>query len=253
VDLAIGNGIGSVTANLGLIMGLSLVCMPSVMKRGSFAIKGILMTVAALGILLCSRTGTLLMPGVVLLVVLFVFYLVENVQQARLSREEENELSAPVSRDRATVLVNAAKFVFGAAGIVIGANLLVDNGSELALVIGVPEGVIAASMVAIGTSLPELVTTITAIAKKQANLSIGNILGANIIDLTVILPLSTLLSGQTLTVSQQSLVLDFPFCLLVCLVAIVPTLIRQRTSRLQGVVLLLIYGVYLYLLCFAGV
>lgn len=70
--------------------------------------------------------------------------------------------------------------MLGAAAIVLGAQLLIDNGSALAQMIGVPDSIIAATMIAIGTSLPELVTTLTAIRKKESSLSVGNIIGANI-------------------------------------------------------------------------
>lgn len=251
VDMAIGNGVGSVTANLGLIMGLSLVCIPSVMKRASFAGKSLIMLAACGTILVFSLSGRLVLPGVLILALLFLLFLWENLHQAKLSAAgTAASASSQTKPDRKSAGVNAAKFIFGAAGIVIGAQLLVDNGSRLASLIGIPESVIAVTLVSVGTSLPELVTTITAIVKKQSNLSIGNIIGANIIDLTLVLPICTLVSGSTLTISRQSLALDFPFCLAVGLLAAVPTLITQKTSRLQGLALLGVYAVYLVLVCF---
>lgn len=98
-------------------------------------------------------------------------------------------------------MINVAKFVIGAAGIVCGADLLVDNGSELARFAGISERIIGVTIVAIGTSLPELITTLTAIVKKQSALSVGNIIGANIIDLTLILPLCSLFSGKPLPIT----------------------------------------------------
>ncbi len=248
VDVAIGNGVGSVTVNVGLIMGISLICLPGVMPRRRFAGKAILMVAAAAALVIFSLSCFLVWPGVVMLLCLFVLFLAENIHQARRLSHEEPMGGETVSRDRHTVTTNISKFVFGAAGIVWGADLLVDNGSALAGIIGIPEGIIAVTVVALGTSLPELVTTITAIVKKQATMSIGNILGANIIDLCLILPVCSLISGQMLPIPDQSMVLDFPACLLVCLIAAVPTLISQRTHRLQGVVLIGVYAVYVGLL-----
>lgn len=249
VDIAIGNGVGSVTANLGLIMGISLVCIPTAMKRSHFASKTLLMVAASFTVLFCSRSGRLSPPGVALLAVLFALFLVENIHQARVSKHSGSTSGAHPSRDGKTIRINVAKFILGAAGIVIGANLLVDNGCALAAIIGIPESVIAVTLVSVGTSLPELVTTVTAIVKKQSSLSIGNIIGANIIDLTLILPVCTLVSGRSLTISRQSALLDFPFCLGVCLIASLPTLLLQRTTRLQGFSLLGVYAVYIVLIC----
>ena len=81
---------------------------------------------------------------------------------------------------------NVVKFIVGAAGIVVGSRLLVDGGSGIARMLGVPESVIGFTVLAIGTSLPELVTAVTALVKRETSLSVGNILGANIIDTVLI-------------------------------------------------------------------
>ena len=144
------------------------------------------------------------------------------------------------------------KFILGAAGIVFGADLLVDNASALASLCGVSDRVISVTIVAIGTSLPELVTTLTAIVKKQASLSAGNIIGANIIDLTLILPVCAVISGGTLPVVGTVGVLDMPACLLIGAVACIPTLITKKFARWQGVLLLGLYAVYMVLTVFFG-
>ena len=126
----------------------------------------------------------------------------------------------------------------------MGADLLVDDGTVIARHLGVSEAIIGVTIIAIGTSLPELVTTLTAVAKKQSELSIGNIIGANIIDLTLILPICAFLSGGTLTVGKQSAFLDMP----VCLLAIIPTLIFKKLSRWQGALMVCIYIGYVAVL-----
>ena len=94
---------------------------------------------------------------------------------------------------------------------------------------------IAATMIAIGTSLPELVTTITAIRKKQSSLSVGNIIGANIMDLTLIMPLCALLQGKPLAVENQGMLLDVPACLVVSAAAMIPALVCGKFKRWIGV------------------
>jgi len=108
----------------------------------------------------------------------------------------------------------------------------------------VPDGVIGATLVAVGTSLPELVTALTALSRGEGSLSVGNIVGANIIDLTLILPLCALANGGRLPLPRQSLALDLPFCLGLCAIAVVPTLLSGRFRRSQGAALLGLYGVY---------
>lgn len=246
-DMAIGNAVGSVTANIGLIMGISIFCMPSVMKRSKFAFKGVLMIFAAGLLYVLARGGELTAERGMLLFVIFAVFIVENIRDAKRAIGAAPGGGAPDG----SVGVQLLKFVLGAAGIVLGAQLLVDNGSELARMLGVPEGIIGVTIIAIGTSLPELVTTLTAIAKRQSSLSIGNIIGANIIDLTMILPVSAMIAQGSLPIAEQSIALDFPACFLVCLISMAPPLFTERFRRWQGVALLAAYGAYLVILCTA--
>ncbi len=128
-----------------------------------------------------------------------------------------------------------------------GSQLLIDYGSELALLLGVPSSIIGVTMVAVGTSLPELVTTLTAIAKKEASMSVGNIIGANVIDLTMILPVCSAVSaasGEKLVIGSQTTVLDLPVCLGLCCLAVLPPLLRGKFYRWQGALMLAAYAAY---------
>ena len=248
IGIAVGNAVGSVTANVGLIMGISVVCMASVIDRRQQAFKFIMMTAAIALLYAFSAGGSLGMVGSVIMLAMFLAYMVESVMGARSAMRADTGEDKP-ARDQRTVLVNAVKFVAGVAGIVVGARLMVDYGTELARLLGVPESIIGATLVAVGTSLPELVTTITALVKKQASLSIGNIIGANIIDLTLILPLCSIVSGKALPILPQNIRLDMPFCLGLSLLAVLPPLITSRFHKWQGAAMLGIYAVYIVLLC----
>ena len=155
--------------------------------------------------------------------------------------KEKPEVNAKI------VILNILKFVVGAAGIVLGADLLVENAKLLASAIGVSDGIIAITIVAIGTSLPELITTITSITKKQGDLGVGNIIGANIIDLVLILPVCSFISKGQLIIEPQSMYLDIPACLLISLVAVVPALINKKFTKIQGFILLALYLTYIIL------
>ena len=195
-DIAVGNAVGSVTANTGLIMCLSLVCMSCAMTRRQFAVKACLLVGAIAMLFAFTRDSSLSVVESIVIMLIFVGFMTESIIAAKHEQGSEGDVSERPEVSGRTVVTNVGKFVFGAAAIVIGAQLLIDNGSELAELIGVPDSVIAATMIAIGTSLPELVTTITAIRKKQSSLSVGNIIGANIMDLTLIMPLCALLQGK---------------------------------------------------------
>ena len=249
VDLAVGNAVGSVTANLGLILGISLVCIPSAVKRAQFQLKALLMVLGAALLLVLSRGGVLkALPGLTLFVI-FGVYLWSNLRDAKSGMAENREArhkGRTVSRRQ--MVEKLFLFVLGITAIVAGSQLLINYGSELALLMGVPASIIGVTMVAVGTSLPELVTTLTAIAKKEASMSVGNIIGANVIDLTMILPVCSAVSGGALTIGAQTTALDMPACLLLCCMAVIPPLVTERFYRWQGALMLMIYGVYVVLL-----
>ena len=251
IGIAVGNAVGSVTANLGLIMGICLVFAASGINRREQAPKFLMMLAAITMLYLFSMGGSLSVVASVVILVLFAVNMGESILTARKAMHDSSDDDKP-ARDRKTVIINMVKFVAGVAGIVIGARLLVDYGTELARLLGVPESIIGVTLVAIGTSLPELVTTITAIVKKQSSLSIGNIIGANIIDLTLILPLCSVVSGKALPILAQNIHLDMPFCLGLVLLAVIPPLVTSRFHKWQGVAMLAVYAVYIGLLC-AGV
>lgn len=254
-DIAVGNAVGSVTANVGLIMCVALICMECAMTRKQFGVKACLLLAAILALFDFTRDGQLSVLESVLILVIFVGFLVESLIAAR--QEQGSELPAQEERpkiDKKTVLLNIGKFLLGAAGIVLGAQLLIDNGSALARMLGVPDAVIAATMIAIGTSLPELVTTLTAIKKKQASLSVGNIIGANIMDLTLIMPLCAVIQGKPMTVERQGMLLDIPACLIICAAALIPALVQGKFKRWIGYLIGGLYIAYLIIMftCFGA-
>lgn len=254
-DIAVGNAVGSVTANTGLIMCLSLVCMTCLMERRQFGVKACLLLAAILSLFCFTRDGRLSVAEGLLVLVIFAGFLAESLISAR--REQGTELKEDEERPAVsgkTVAGNIVKFVLGAAGIVLGAQLLIDNGSAIASLLGVPDAIIAATMIAVGTSLPELVTTLTAIRKKESSLSVGNIIGANIMDLTLILPLCSLILGKSLPVQSQGMLLDIPACLIICAAVLVPALWKGKFQRWMGFLAGGLYIVYLTVMftCFGA-
>ena len=242
--IAAGNAVGSVAANLGLILGISLCFSPAPLDLRQAGRLLAMAGAAALLSLLC-RGSAVAMPMALLPLGLCAAFLWHSAADGR---KHARTHSQHASRPSPGLLAGCGmRFVCGAAGIAAGARLLCDYGATLARLCGVPDGVIGATLVAVGTSLPELVTTLTALTRGEGSLSVGNIVGANIIDLTLILPLCALQNGGRLPLPRQSLMLDLPFCLMLCALAVAPPLLTGRFWRSQGAALLGAYGWYVIL------
>lgn len=222
--------------------------MPAVIKRSSVALKGSLMILAVAALFAFSYDLDLNLWQSIIMIAIFAVFMIENIISGKKSLSADSGEVEKTEHTGKQMALNIVKFLIGAAAVVVGADLLVDDGTVIARHLGVSEAIIGVTIIAIGTSLPELVTTLTAVAKKQSELSIGNIIGANIIDLTLILPICAFLSGGTLTVGKQSAFLDMPVCLLVIAIAIIPTLIFKKLSRWQGALMVCIYIGYVAVL-----
>ncbi|WP_343208862.1 calcium/sodium antiporter [Anaerolentibacter hominis] len=248
VEMAIGNAVGSVIANTGLIMAIGIFFLPSVFPTRKMWPKCVLLFAAIAGLLAGSMGGALTLGSSLAILLVFILFLYENVRSAK--RENKNAAQEPEAVNKRDKAKNILALIIGAIFIVVGSQILVDKGSEIARNLNVPENIIGLTAIAIGTSLPELVTTITAIIKKQPSLSVGNIIGANIIDTTMILPICALISGGSLPVASQTVTLDLPVALLITAIILIPAMIRQKFSRWQGVLALAVYIGYLGIVCF---
>ena len=236
--------------------------MPFEIKRKEFSFKGIAMISAIVSLIIgCVITSKksltfkgeeneyyfLSALGVTLLIIVFTFFFFENI---KCMKEKSNENERSKKSEASEKIKCFFIFIIGAISIVVGAKMLVTYGTEIALCLNISQRVISVIAVAIGTSLPELATAITALKKKSGSLSAGNILGANIIDLTLILPICSIISiingtGE-LAISVSSVMFDIMVCLGVIIITVVPTIISQRFHRWQGILLLLSYGIYVY-------
>ena len=156
-----------------------------------------------------------------------------------------------ISAKKPFAMLNEILFMIIGAGVIAGgANLLVDSGTAIADKFGVPDSVIALTFVALGTSLPELVTAITSLVKGHGALSLGNIIGANLFNLVLVSGVATTIapfkipSGSEIMGINSSFVLDIPVMLGVMVILTVPALIFKRLYRVQGILLLCIYAAF---------
>lgn len=257
-DAAIGNAVGSVVFNTGIIMAIALIAQPFIIKRKDYAFKGILLSlvmatftvISFISIsgkqIALSTDGVFGYVGAGLLFAMFIVFIVENIISAKknANKEDEQAVVKPLATKK-SVSINLAKLILGAGAIAGGAILLKENAVSLARIMGLSDALIGVTIMAIGTSLPELVTMIIAVKKGEASLSIGNIIGANTIDLALIMPLSVFISrGAGLLVSGIHLFITLPTTLLIILIGIIPTLLFKKFARWQGFLMALIYTAY---------
>ena len=247
--MAYGNAIGSIICNTALIAAISVTVNPGPVNVKTMKMPVIFFfTSAALYCLAAYLLGEFPRWMGFVMLAIFVVYLVLNVRQGLKNPDQAEEEEAD-AKPR-TLLMELLLLIVGAALIAVGADLLVEHGTIIAQFLGVPETVIALTFVALGTSLPELVTTITSLRKGHASLGIGNVIGANVFNLVLVSGISVALApfevpvGKLLMGHNASLVLDIPVMLGVMLLLTVPALTRKKLERWQGVLLLCIYAAF---------
>ena len=245
--MSYGNAIGSIICNTALILALSLAIRPAPVDRKSLRTPTIFFFVSAIFYMLVSYlTGRFdRWMGIVLLLI-FIAYMILTVRQG-LKNPDQNE---PLEVKPWPLWRQILFLVLGAVMIAVGARLLVDNGTKIATMLGVPDSVIALTFVALGTSLPELVTAIVSLAKGHGALSLGNIVGANLFNIVLVsgtaitirpfnVPVDKVFLGQ-----NASFIIDLPLMFLVMAFVTIPALIRGKLSRFQGIALLVVYVAY---------
>ena len=251
--MAYGNAIGSIICNTALIAAISITCNPGPVNVKSMKTPVIFFFASAA--LYCLASYILgefpRWMGLVMLSI-FVVYTVLNVRNglknpdAAAEEEEEEE-----SKEK-PLWMELLLLVVGAAVIAVGADLLVDHGQIIARELGVPETVVALLFVALGTSLPELVTTLTSLKKGRASLGVGNVIGANVFNLVLVSGVAVSLAPFDVPVENTllntglnlSLVFDIPVMLGVMTLMTIPALLTKKLGRWQGIALLGIYAAF---------
>lgn len=248
-EIAYGNAIGSIICNTALIAAITIAVRPTPVDPKTLVLPvGFFFTAAILYCLNAYITGYFGRPiGFVLLAILALYLFFTVRQGLKNPSQSEPEEEAKQAR---SLGMSILMLVVGAALIAAGAKLLVDNGTLIAQALGVPESVIALTFVALGTSLPELVTAITSLVKGHGSLSLGNVIGANILNLVLVSGVATVLKPFTIPQSSTlfginaSLVLDIPLMLFVMAFLTIPALLTKKLHRSQGIVLLCVYAAF---------
>ena len=251
--ISYGNAIGSIICNTSLIAAITVTFRPGKVNPKSFSLPTAFFFFAAVTYSLVAWThgrferwmGFAYLAVFVIYMVLTVLQMKKHPELAEDGGEEESD------EKQKSMAYELLMLLVGAVAIAIGARLLVDNGTKIAAALGVPDSVIGLTMVALGTSLPELITAITSLMKGHGALSLGNVIGANLFNIVLV-------SGAAITISpfaipaektiaggiNSSLVIDLPVMLAVMAILCVPALINGRLKRWQGVLLLCVYAAF---------
>ena len=250
-EIAYGNAIGSVICNTALIAAITVAVKPGRVDPKSLRLPVVFFfTAAAIYAGIAYTTGYFSQISGFILLAMFAAYMAATVWQMKADSGSKTHSRPKPQAEENSVLKDVALIVVGAALIAAGASLLVDNGTLIAQALGVPESVIALTFVALGTSLPELVTAISSLAKGHGALSLGNVIGANVFNLVLVSGVSVTLAPFSVPQSaaiaghNASLVLDIPVMLLVMALLTIPALATGKLRRTQGLALLALYAAF---------
>lgn len=250
--MSLGNAVGSIICNTGFILGLVAFISPFKVDKNMFFSKSAILLISVLALRILGIDGTISQRDGLLLIVLLSIYMYSNIKsvsgknKGSINREVDSCNSIKSSKHENLKI--AVLFALGLIMMVVGSKLLVDNGVKLASFIGIPQGVISLTIIALGTSLPELVSSLTAIKKKHHGISVGNILGANILNIASVIGISSLIND--LPILAQNIRVDFAFMTILLLTLILPTIKSSKIYRLQGLVLLITYIIYIITIYF---
>jgi len=250
--MAVGNATGSIICNLALIFGITLCVMPTLLNRKDFISKFIFLIVAVFFLTFATLDSSIALWEGIILILIFAAFITLNIisalKKTATPLKDNVQAEQPKKKQKAWVMI--VLFIIGAIAIAFGANLLIDSVSALAEKAGVSTQIISLTIVALGTSLPELITMITSVRKSNPAITMGNIIGANILNATLVLGGSATIAGGISIPSTDFVSLLVSFAIIFTLTAIlfIPILAKSKTYRWQGIAYEAIYLGYLIFL-----
>jgi cation:H+ antiporter len=241
-DMALGNIVGSNIANILLILGISLTIAPVKNLEKGVRRDTIFMIMASVSLLILGyfiKSGTIgIISGTSMILALMVYLIVVYFQEKRKSSEKSEQ-----SEDKTPLLMSLLWVTLGLIFLVVGANALVTGATGLAKQIGISDAVIGLTLVAVGTSLPELTVAILASIRRESAVSLGNLIGSNIFNILGILGTVAVISP--IKISSEMMSRDIPIMVLIAIVLGLIVLIRKKLDRVTGLIFMGAYGIYL--------
>jgi cation:H+ antiporter len=244
-DIAVGNVVGSNIANVAFILGLTVLIFPLVVKKDSLRFDWLAMILATILFYFTGLDGEYSRINGIIFVILLVAFLTYSVVKVRKSARSE-KVEIPEGAKNHHFLVLIAFVIFGSAALVFGAKWFLEGAEYIARYFGVTDRVIALTLVAFGTSVPELAASVMAAFKKEQDISLGNIIGSNLFNILFIIGLTSVI--KPINVDSAMLESDYIWMIGTSF-AILPLAIwKMRLSRFAGVLLVLTYALYVFLL-----
>lgn len=244
-DIAVGNVLGSNILNILLILGITAVITPLAVKKSTVKyeipfVVAISVLMALLG-LIDGKMGRI--DGIVLwgCFILYMAYLLKMAKKDPEPQSEKEKIEETLPKAHFSVLKIVILIIVGVALIIFGSNITVDAATELARIIGVNERIIGLTIVAFGTSLPELVTCVVAGLKKKADIAIGNIVGSNIFNVLFVLGTSAIITNIPY---QSGFLIDSIVAVAAALFLWLLVLRKKKLSRVGGVIMLIGYAAF---------
>lgn len=258
-EIAMGNVVGSNICNLGLVMGLTALFYPLNIQESSIKVDWMMALGSALLMyFFVSRDFSLTQfEGIILVLILciYTYFLIEMSRKETMEKIKvglaAGEEAEEIPEVKGMALVKEIGFlVIGCVALFFGADWFVNGSVELATVLGVDKAVIGLTVVAIGTSLPELVTSIVAAVKKNTDMAVGNLIGSNIFNVLSILGITSIV--KSIGIQQEMINIDMIWMLAVTLLLLPLMLLRRKIGKGEGLVLLTVYVLYIYYLIERG-
>ncbi len=242
-DMSIGNVVGSNIANLLLILGLTAVVRPIPFKKATIKYEiPICLGVTILLFALANTGNTITRLEATILLVTFVMFIIYTILLAKKSKGSNKK-----EKSKTTAITDIVFIILGIIGLKFGGDLTVDNAVEFATILGLSEKIISVTILAVGTSLPELVTSVSAAKKGETDLAIGNIIGSNIFNFLLIVGVSAAIKPISYNVSYNR-DMAVVFASVVLLLIFSYTKPKGKMSRGNGVIYFLGYLLYLLIL-----
>lgn len=234
-DIVIGTALGSIIFNSGIILGLSLLIKPIVVKERDSFYKVAIMIGAVILLGLFGSNGYIGRFESSILLSLLASYIGINIWATTNNNNGQTKLKFKPKE----LSKKIGQFLIGLIFIVVGAKILLDSGVAIARIFGLSEALIAVTLFAIGSSLPELVTSITAASKGHSDLLLGNILGANTLNVFCVVAVSGFI--RPLSIDASILLSQIPVALIIIAVLVVPAFFTRKITRIQGIIASLLY------------
>ena len=248
-DMSIGNVVGSNLCNLLLILGLSTIIKPVKFQKETrlFEIPMCLIF-TVIFIVLCNTGGTINKVEAVLLLLLFLLFITYTIFMAKKQSSQEKQEEVKTQKKLLPILKDILLIILGVIGLKIGGDLAVNNAVNIANYFGVSEKIIGLTILAVGTSLPELVTSVTAAIKGNSDIAIGNIIGSNIFNMLLIIGVAAFINPISYNFSyNMDLIVLVVATLILALFPVIPP--KNEMSRANGIIYFLMYVGYIgYLL-----